>query len=562
MANPVLVQGILVASQLISEFFDNFLDNPNEIDQDRTSIRILNEIRSLEADFGVVQRQVLATAYADSQSALDALNSIKIEEDTEVIASLETFAREQSISGLNTALEQAAILMNGAANLDVFRDAIAAVVFSLGIRGTVVDKQGGDFASPGVKPRFEAAAALLESAADSLSELFEESLIVDVEFFPAILFVRGARYEITVTSGLTQITESAIVPLGGGSSNVFESDDDKRIRNEVVSSLSESIKERDVQLAGLEEFSNFPVIVRDIVDGEAFRGTQEADSLTGTENSDLLIGRGGNDTLSGLGDPDVIRGGSGADHLLGGEGGDRLDGGGGNDLLEGGNSDDRLEGGLGDDTIIGGSGYDVVVFDGELAEFERRDGDQPGSYIVSRGNEVDHIIGAEALIFNDTLVPLEEDLVPMQIAVLYDAVLNRNGVIDKGGFNWHIRTFGGDEETGADLIASARTMFGSNEFVMNFREPLEIEARDFTLILFNNILDREPRQDAPGFIFWVDVLQDVIDVANGQEGKLLNGLARVFIDFAFSEENLAQVDFVDNIVQIADGTWELVNDLF
>jgi Ca2+-binding RTX toxin-like protein len=99
--------------------------------------------------------------------------------------------------------------------------------------------------------------------------------------------------------------------------------------------------------------------------GQAFVGSDGADTLVGTAGADILCGMGGGDVLFGDGG-DRGDGGDGGDYVDGGEGPDLLFGDGGADRLFGRDGDDDLctnDGVGGNDRADGGKGSDGSKFD-------------------------------------------------------------------------------------------------------------------------------------------------------------------------------------------------------
>lgn len=76
---------------------------------------------------------------------------------------------------------------------------------------------------------------------------------------------------------------------------------------------------------------------------EAARGGDLADTITGNDGKNLISGEGGSDLIDGAGGNDVLSGGDGDDTIIGGTG------------------DDQISGNGGENTIYGGAGKDIII---------------------------------------------------------------------------------------------------------------------------------------------------------------------------------------------------------
>lgn len=91
-------------------------------------------------------------------------------------------------------------------------------------------------------------------------------------------------------------------------------------------------------LSGTDAAANFTLL-----NIEAARGGDLADTITGNDGKNLISGEGGDDVIDGAGGDDVLSGGDGDDMIIGGTG------------------DDQISGNGGENTIYGGAGKDIII---------------------------------------------------------------------------------------------------------------------------------------------------------------------------------------------------------
>lgn len=128
-----------------------------------------------------------------------------------------------------------------------------------------------------------------------------------------------------------------------------------------------------------------------------------------------------------------------------------------------------------------------------------------------------------------------------ELALLYEAGLNRNGRIDNGGLNYWID----QREEGLGLRAVSNFFLNSNEFTQAFGDVDTLSDLDFVQQLYRNVLDREGEQR--GVDFWLG------ELALPQVTR-----ADVLISFARSPENVANSGFVEDLAEVSPGVWDFV----
>ncbi|MEM9147484.1 MAG: DUF4214 domain-containing protein, partial [Pseudomonadota bacterium] len=125
-----------------------------------------------------------------------------------------------------------------------------------------------------------------------------------------------------------------------------------------------------------------------------------------------------------------------------------------------------------------------------------------------------------------------------EVAYLYEAGLNRNGVIDLPGLNFWID----QREDGLSEHGLAQAFLGSGEFAAAFGDPNKLSDEELVAVLYRNVLDREG--EASGIAFWTSqVAQPGYDRAD------------LLLAFAGSAENLAGSTFVETLEETAPGEW-------
>lgn len=123
------------------------------------------------------------------------------------------------------------------------------------------------------------------------------------------------------------------------------------------------------------------------------------------------------------------------------------------------------------------------------------------------------------------------------IARLYEAGLDRS--FDPEGVNFWID----QHEIGLSMDAIGRGFLNSPEFVDQHGLPLRIDNADFVNIMYNNVLGRDA--EGTGYDFWLD--------------QMNQGLSheQVLIGFALSPENVANSAYVETLIEVTPGYWDL-----
>ena len=136
------------------------------------------------------------------------------------------------------------------------------------------------------------------------------------------------------------------------------------------------------------------------------------------------------------------------------------------------------------------------------------------------------------------------NVLPQEIIILlYEAALNRNGNIAFEGMNFWIDQY---EEQGRSLEDISGSFLESPEFESVVGDPDTLSDVAFIEGLYQNVLDRQGAQG--GIDFWT--------------GQLAGGLSResALIEFAKGPENLNNSPFIEDILELAPGTWGFVED--
>lgn len=125
-----------------------------------------------------------------------------------------------------------------------------------------------------------------------------------------------------------------------------------------------------------------------------------------------------------------------------------------------------------------------------------------------------------------------------EIALLYEASLDR--IADIGGFNFWIDVF----EGGWTFKDIAEEFLDNPEFAEKFGDIDTLSAAEYIDRLYQNVLGREA--DQGGLDFW--------------EGQIDKGLdyADLLLEFAESDENVAQANYLDFLEEVAPGVWDWV----
>lgn len=322
-----------------------------------------------------------------------------------------------------------------------------------------------------------------------------------------------------------------------------------------------------------------------VIEGDAgnnnLSGTAQNDTIEGFGGNDVLLGQGGDDVLNGGDGPDLAEGGPGNDLLRGQQGNDTLDGGPGQDELFGLAGNDQLRGSPGNDMLDGGAARDAVLYAASqgLTITENEDGtvtvtSPDGTDTLSNTETIHFAAGAggapETVFLDDNRIDKIGAVddggakIPFRagggdngfeagaddIALLYEAALNRDGDIDAPGLNFWIGVSEGsynpDTNTyaaGASYEAIAQAFIDSGEFEAAFGDPATLENGAFLDQLYANILGRDP--DAGGRAFWLGFLDN-----GGARNELLAA-------FATSPENQAELaDVVADLEEQSPGTWD------
>ncbi|MEO0820141.1 MAG: DUF4214 domain-containing protein [Pseudomonadota bacterium] len=133
----------------------------------------------------------------------------------------------------------------------------------------------------------------------------------------------------------------------------------------------------------------------------------------------------------------------------------------------------------------------------------------------------------------DTSLTVEE---AQEVALLYEAAFGRQA--DADGLNFWID----QREAGLSPVDLSTQFIDSIEFAERFGEPDSLSNGDFIDRLYANILDRDG--EAEGADFWTTVLDE-------------NALERpeVLLQFAVSDENVANAEGLDTLTEVSDGEW-------
>lgn len=132
------------------------------------------------------------------------------------------------------------------------------------------------------------------------------------------------------------------------------------------------------------------------------------------------------------------------------------------------------------------------------------------------------------------------------VALLYEAGLNRDGDIDLPGLDFWIEAFQGDPVNnipGLSIEAIAQFFLDSDEFALVNGDPAFLTNFELVTQFYLNVLDRpEEEIDDEGRDFWVGVF----DRDPGYTR------ARLLVDFARSQENADNLAFVDDLRPAGD----------
>jgi len=172
-------------------------------------------------------------------------------------------------------------------------------------------------------------------------------------------------------------------------------------------------------------------------------------------------------------------------------------------------------------------------------------------------------VGQYSLLAGATDVRAASTFEVQEIALLYEAGLDRDGDIDFDGLNfWIDQSEGGlsiDEISGFFLNsdefqedAEAFLNDGTDLTDDNVRDPDVFSNDDFIIFLYENVLDR--MFDQEGFDFWSGILDGLL--ADPDEA----GTAResMLLFFARSGENVNSSPFIEDLQPVSDTEWDFV----
>ncbi|MGF1502016.1 MAG: DUF4214 domain-containing protein [Paracoccaceae bacterium] len=134
------------------------------------------------------------------------------------------------------------------------------------------------------------------------------------------------------------------------------------------------------------------------------------------------------------------------------------------------------------------------------------------------------------------------------VALLYESGLDRDGEIDQPGLNYWIDAVEGSLPGQAAPITErklAAEFVRSSEFARVNGDPETLGPEAFVRQLYRNLLEREG--DPEGIAFWTDRLE----TPGVSQGDVLLG-------FATSDENRAELPFVETLTEIEPGVWDFV----
>jgi len=126
-----------------------------------------------------------------------------------------------------------------------------------------------------------------------------------------------------------------------------------------------------------------------------------------------------------------------------------------------------------------------------------------------------------------------------EVALLYEAGLDRDGNIDKAGLNFWVD----QREAGLSMTDMAFFFLESAEFVDKFGPVEALSGEDYIDLLYDNVLDREG--DAAGITFWNEIAaRPGVD------------RAQILLSFAVSVENGEGSQFLTELTEITPGLWD------
>lgn len=548
----------------IGSFFGDALNN------DTTDTDILNDLAQVKGQldrFATIlegtQDQILATATAQSASALNAVQQYVDGDSGTDFVSFKASAIELSNLGLNSAIQQTKAIM-GSASMETLANAFGAIQYAMHARQMVANvMQDGPLGAPGLHQQIKDAAALLFDTDIRFEETDRDTGLVFAiqdripgeitQTAPLTYDGSQAIVRITTTSETTGHTQTNTVAQEGDYGGWFGTwrltETTAEFNTRVAArkqELLEDVVQRDtiaLDIAGLKEIASeahqFLSYAPSNVHNYEDIGDFEDDVFLGTSRSDYLSGRDGDDELWG-GREDVTGGNDGPDNLSGGAG---------NDILRGGDMSDLLRGGTGNDFIIADDAIGQMGT-GDVARLEGLGSD----YIIDGGTTYatvtslidgsrDKLFGVEFLRFDngvrelgagsalDDAGEVEDFVTAESVALLYEAALDRSDGdgIDRSGLNFYIDVAealmserGFTQEQANVFIAE--DLMTSPEFTENFGDVNTLTAGEFVDQIYQNVLGRPA--ESTGRDFYISELT--------QAGK---SQAEVLADIAISPEN-------------------------
>ncbi|MGF1444816.1 MAG: DUF4214 domain-containing protein [Pikeienuella sp.] len=128
-----------------------------------------------------------------------------------------------------------------------------------------------------------------------------------------------------------------------------------------------------------------------------------------------------------------------------------------------------------------------------------------------------------------------------EVALLYEAALDRDLNIDEDGLNFWIDA----REAGFGIVELAGFFLESSEFEESFGDVDALSDEAYVDLLYQNVLDREG--DAQGVAFWL-----------GELAREDFGRDNLLAAFSISVENAETSAFIDSLAEVSAGTWAFV----
>ncbi|WP_077530384.1 DUF4347 domain-containing protein [Vreelandella utahensis] len=204
--------------------------------------------------------------------------------------------------------------------------------------------------------------------------------------------------------------------------------------------------------------------------------------FAGAGSQTLVLGEGDDELHGGAGD-DVVGSKGGDDRLFGNNGNDTLFGGAGNDLLHGGRDQDVI-------TVEGNRDDYIVTQDHSVITLQRKDGD-----------DVETIINAETLAFEDETVELTYSEGLDWITTLYDRLLDRQGDLDG------VQYWADQLERTDNFVDIVDGFLNSDEFSRDMEQPIhQLDSGAQVDLLYQTLLQREAETE--GRNYWINDLEN------------------------------------------------------